>query len=35
MNHLPNSLSGYRGLRGDLLVALKKAPQALTAKELA
>jgi DeoR family suf operon transcriptional repressor len=35
MQHLPNSLSGYRGLRGDLLVALKRAPQALTAKELA
>jgi DeoR family suf operon transcriptional repressor len=35
MQHLPNSLSGYRGLRGELLVALKRAPQALTAKELA
>jgi DeoR family suf operon transcriptional repressor len=29
------SLSGFRGLRAELLVALKKAPHALTARELA
>jgi DeoR family suf operon transcriptional repressor len=34
MQHVPNFLSGYRGLRGELLVALKKASRALTAKEL-
>ncbi len=35
MQHAPASLSGFRGLRAELLVALKKAPHALTAKELA
>jgi DeoR family suf operon transcriptional repressor len=34
MNDTPTSLPGYRGLRADLLVALKKA-QPVTAKELA
>jgi DeoR family suf operon transcriptional repressor len=29
------ALSGFRGLRAELLVALKKAPHALTARELA
>ena len=29
------SLSGFRGLRAELLVTLKKAPHALTARELA
>ena len=33
MRRIPASLSGYRGLKADLLVALKKA-QPLTAKEL-
>lgn len=28
-------LGGFRGLRAELLIALKKAPQALTARELA
>ena len=42
MQQLPDSpatglttLSGFRGLRAELLVALKKAPHALTARELA
>jgi DeoR family suf operon transcriptional repressor len=35
MQHVPASLSGFRGLRAELLVALKKAPHPLTAKELA
>jgi DeoR family suf operon transcriptional repressor len=35
MQQVPGSLSGVRGLRAELLIALKKAPQALTAKELA
>jgi len=35
MQQVPASLSGFRGLRAELLVALKKAPHALTAKELA
>lgn len=35
MQHVPVTLGGFRGLRADLLVALKKAPQPLTAKELA
>jgi DeoR family suf operon transcriptional repressor len=32
---LAGALSGFRGLRAELLVALKKAPHALTARELA
>ena len=35
MQSLPGTLSGFRGLRAELLVALKKAPHPLTAKELA
>ena len=35
MQHAPASLSGFRGLRAELLVALKKAGRPLTAKELA
>jgi len=39
MQQLPDapvaSLSGFRGLRAELLVALKKAPHAVTARELA
>jgi DeoR family suf operon transcriptional repressor len=35
MQQVPAWLSGFRGLRAELLVALKKAPQPLTAKELA
>ena len=39
MQQLPDapvtSLSGFRGLRAELLVTLKKAPHALTARELA
>ena len=35
MQQVPSSLSGFRGLRAELLVALKKAPHPLTAKELA
>lgn len=35
MQQLPGALSGFRGLRAELLVALKKAPHPLTAKELA
>ncbi|AHG89628.1 putative transcriptional regulator [Gemmatirosa kalamazoonensis] len=35
MQQVPPSLSGFRGLRAELLVALKKAPHPLTAKELA
>ena len=34
MEQMPRTLAGYRGTRGELLVALKKA-QPLTAKELA
>ena len=34
MQHAPASLSGFRGLRAELLVALKKAGRPLTAKEL-
>ena len=35
MQRMAASLAGYRGLKGDLLIALKKAQQPLTAKELA
>ena len=35
MQHTPASLSGFRGLRAELLVALKKAARPVTAKELA
>jgi DeoR family suf operon transcriptional repressor len=35
MQRMAASLAGYRGLKGDLLIALKKARQPLTAKELA
>jgi DeoR family suf operon transcriptional repressor len=35
MQQVPGSLSGFRGVRAELLIALKKAPQPLTAKELA
>ncbi len=39
MQYLPTPdaapLGGFRGLRAELLIALKKAPQALTARELA
>jgi DeoR family suf operon transcriptional repressor len=35
MQQVPASLSGFRGLRAELLVALKKAAHPLTAKELA
>jgi DeoR family transcriptional regulator, suf operon transcriptional repressor len=35
MQQVPATLSGFRGLRAELLVALKKAPHPLTAKELA
>jgi DeoR family transcriptional regulator, suf operon transcriptional repressor len=35
MQQVPASLSGFRGLRAESLVALKKAPHPLTAKELA
>jgi DeoR family suf operon transcriptional repressor len=35
MQQVPGTLGGFRGLRAELLVALKKAPQPLTAKELA
>jgi DeoR family transcriptional regulator, suf operon transcriptional repressor len=35
MQHAPATLSGFRGLRAELLVALKKAARPLTAKELA
>ena len=34
MQRMAASLAGYRGLKGDLLIALKKAQQPLTAKEL-
>jgi DeoR family suf operon transcriptional repressor len=32
---VPAALGGFRGLRGELLIALKKAPHPLTARELA
>jgi DeoR family suf operon transcriptional repressor len=35
MQRMAASLAGYRGLKGDLLIALKKARHPLTAKELA
>jgi DeoR family transcriptional regulator, suf operon transcriptional repressor len=35
MQQVPTTLSGFRGLRAELLVALKKAPHPLTARELA
>src|ERR687890_2300900 len=35
MQRMAASLAGYRGLKGELLIALKKAQQPLTAKELA
>lgn len=35
MQQVPATLGGFRGLRAELLVALKKAPQPLTIKELA
>lgn len=35
MQQVPATLGGFRGLRSDLLVALKKAPHPLTARELA
>lgn len=35
MQHTPSSLSGFRGLRAELLVTLKKAARPITAKELA
>jgi DeoR family suf operon transcriptional repressor len=35
MQQVPATLSGFRGLRAELLVALKKAPHPLTTKELA
>jgi DeoR family suf operon transcriptional repressor len=35
MQQLPGALTGFRGLRAELLVALKKASQPLTAGELA
>ena len=35
MQTVPSALGGFRGLRGELLIALKKAPHPLTAKELA
>jgi DeoR family suf operon transcriptional repressor len=35
MQQVPGTLSGFRGLRAELLVALKKAAGPLTAKELA
>ena len=35
MQHVPGTLGGFRGLRAELLIALKKAPHPLTAKELA
>ena len=35
MQHVPGTLSGFRGLRAELLIALKKAAQPLTARELA
>jgi DeoR family suf operon transcriptional repressor len=35
MQYVPGSLGGFRGVRAELLVALKKAPHPLTAKELA
>jgi DeoR family suf operon transcriptional repressor len=34
MQHVPSTLGGFRGLRAELLIALKKAPHPLTAKEL-
>lgn len=34
MQHAPATLSGFRGFRAELLVALKKAGRPLTAKEL-
>src|SRR5919112_3724371 len=34
MQRMAASLAGYRGLKGDLLIALKKARHPLTAKEL-
>lgn len=35
MQQLPGALTGFRGLRAELLIALKKSPQPLTARELA
>ena len=35
MQQLPGSLTGFRGLRAELLIALKKASRPLTARELA
>lgn len=35
MQHVPRTLGGFRGTRAELLIALKKAPHPLTAKELA
>jgi DeoR family suf operon transcriptional repressor len=35
MQQVPGTLSGFRGLRAELLVALKKADHPLTARELA
>src|SRR5687767_12528520 len=35
MQYVPGSLGGFRGVRAELLIALKKAPHLLTAKELA
>jgi len=35
MQHVPGTLGGFRGLRAELLIALKKALHPLTAKELA
>ena len=34
MQQVPARLSGFRGLRAEILVALKRAPQALTVHEL-
>ena len=35
MHQVPATLGGFRGLRAELLVALKKAPHPLTTKDLA
>jgi DeoR family suf operon transcriptional repressor len=35
MQRVPATLSGFRGLRAELLVTLKKAPHPMTARELA
>jgi DeoR family suf operon transcriptional repressor len=35
MQYVPGSLGGFRGVRAELLIALKKASRPLTAKELA